>query len=82
MAHKTIALTTELRERSAIRGAIGQGAAHATAGDHVNANCLAEAKCCKYFIGFCDRNMCRRKASCGIRTHDLPLTERVLYQLS
>ena len=22
------------------------------------------------------------RASCGIRTHDLPLTERVLYQLS
>ena len=22
------------------------------------------------------------QASCGIRTHDLPLTERVLYQLS
>ena len=22
------------------------------------------------------------KASCGIRAHDLPLTERVLYQLS
>ena len=25
---------------------------------------------------------CCRKASCGIRTHDLPLTERVLCQLS
>ncbi len=24
----------------------------------------------------------RKIASCGIRTHDLPLTERVLYQLS
>jgi hypothetical protein len=23
-----------------------------------------------------------KKAPCGIRTHDLPLTERVLYQLS
>ena len=23
-----------------------------------------------------------QRASCGIRTHDLPLTERVLYQLS
>ena len=25
---------------------------------------------------------CFKRAPCGIRTHDLPLTERVLYQLS
>ena len=28
------------------------------------------------------QNLNSCKASCGIRTHDLPLTERVLYQLS
>ena len=28
----------------------------------------------------CGRNS--KRATCGIRTHDLPLTERVLYQLS
>ena len=30
----------------------------------------------------CVNSDMRNRASCGIRTHDLPLTERVLYQLS
>ena len=47
MAHKTIALTTELRERSATRDASSQAATQATAGQHVSEQCLAAASRCK-----------------------------------
>ena len=83
-----IAQGSVARQRERVRPPISRSSSFLARGDHLlrvqdpETRAISPLRCALGFKGMTFRLDTRARASCGIRTHDLPLTERVLCQLS
>ena len=82
-----IAQGSVTRQRERVRPPMSRSSSFLARGDHLlrvqdPETRAISPRCALGFKGTTFRLETRARASCGIRTHDLPLTERVLCQLS